>query len=262
MADTGEMTLQTDVGGLRAVDMQYRGIREIETGSIAFFQSATKLNTPGLGTLAPETFRPVAELSKQSITLFELEMEQAIETMGKLKERDFYFRWLSVYMPMNYLMERACETRLVSYIDEKGVDSNRLCFELSPTLLRDGNLQVARVIANLRNRGFHFLISDFGGTRSPLMKLSDFQVDYVILSRELTGYIGKSERSNAALHSVIQFVNGLGADPIADGISNATQAEVLYQNECRYVAGPLAGKYTAERYLRKKTDAILEEENT
>lgn len=252
--------IRTDVGGLRAVEMLFRGIREIESGNLAFFQSSTKLNTPGLGTLVPETFRPVAELSKQSISLFELELTQAMEAAKKFKERDFYFKWLSLYMPQNYLAERACETKLVAWFDEMNIDSNRVCFELSPTILNEGTSQVFRVVGNLRNRGFHFMITDFGGTSSPMMKLSELPVDYVILSQELTGYIGKSERSNAALHSVIQFVNGLGADAIADGITNATQAEILFQSECRYVAGPLSGKYTSERYIRKKNEAILTNE--
>ena len=41
--------LQKDVGGLRAVEMFYRGIREIETGSVVFFQSRTRLNTSASG---------------------------------------------------------------------------------------------------------------------------------------------------------------------------------------------------------------------
>ena len=38
----------TKVGGLRAVDMKFRGIREFEFGELQFLQSKTKLNTPDL----------------------------------------------------------------------------------------------------------------------------------------------------------------------------------------------------------------------
>ena len=69
---------QTDVGGNRAVEMFFRSIREIETGSLAFFQSKTRLNTPGLGILMPENFRDVAELSNQCLSLFELELRRAL----------------------------------------------------------------------------------------------------------------------------------------------------------------------------------------
>ncbi len=251
---------QTNVGGLRAVEMFYRGIREIESGSTTFFQSRTRLNTPGLGTLVPEAYRNVAELSKQCISLFELELTQSLEAGKKFLERDFYFRWLSVYMPLMFLKERSAENKLYAYTEECGLDTNRICFELSPRILVEGDSKVSRTILNLRNKGFHFLLTDFGGSNCPLMKLSEYPVDYVMMSQEITGYIGKSERSNAAIHSIVEFVNGLGAETIADGVTNATQAETLYESDCHYVAGPLSGKYTLERYVRKKTDSLIEKE--
>ena len=44
---------QTTVNGVRAIELYYRVIREISSGATAFFQSQTRLNTPGLGTLMP-----------------------------------------------------------------------------------------------------------------------------------------------------------------------------------------------------------------
>lgn len=242
----------TDVGGNRAVEMFYRGIREIETGSVAFFQSKTRLNTPGLGILMPENFRDVAELSNQCLSLFELELLQALEAEKKFKERDFSYKWLSVYMPPNFLIERGAESRLINYIEDFGTDCNKICFEIPLKILLEGTGKHSRMIENLRNRGFHFMLTGFGGNNSPLMKLSEYPVDYVMLSQEVTMYIGKNERSNAAVHSIVEFVGGLGADPIADGISTANQAEALFEAECRYIAGSLAGKYTLERYVRKR----------
>lgn len=249
--------LQTNVGGLRAVEMFYRGIREIESGSISFFKSKTRLNTPGLGTLAPENFRDVAEMSAQCLTLFDLELKQAIEAEKNLREREFIFRWISVYMPLKFLLERGAENRLLHTFEEAGLDTNRFCFELPAKLLTEGTSKHAQGILNLRNLGFHFMLTGFGGSDSPLMKLSEFPVDYVLLSKEITYYIGRSERSNAAIKSIIDFVSGLGADPIADGIQNAAQAETLFEANCEYICGPLAGKYTQERYIRKRNEGFL-----
>ena len=245
-------TNQTDVGGNRAVEVFFRGIREIETGNIAFFQSKTRLNTPGLGILMPESFRDVAELSNQCLTLFDMELGQVMEAAKRFKDRDFFYKWISVYMPPAYLIERGAEQRVLNTIEEQDIDPNRICFELPLKLLTDGNVKHSRVIENLRNRGFHFMLTGFGGSNSPLMKLSEYPVDYVMLSQEITAYIGKNERSNAAVHSIVSFVDGLGADAIADGISTANQAEAFFEADCRYIAGNLAGKYTLERYIRKR----------
>ena len=94
------------------------------------------------------------------------------------------------------------------------------------------------------------MLTDFGSISSPIMKLSEFEVDYVMLSPEITQYLGKDERSDSAVKSLIDFVSGLVAEPIADGISNVRQAESLYEFECEYCAGSLAGSYKAERFIR------------
>ena len=256
---------QTDVGGLRAVEMFYRGIREIETGSVVFFQSRTRLNTPGLGTLIPENFREVAELSNQCLTLFDLELTQVLEAEKTFRERDFFFQWISVYMPIRFLLEKGAESKLIRRMEGVGLDTNRMCFEVPSKLLTEGTVRHARAIANLRNLGFHFMLTGFGGSNSPLMKLSEFPVDYVMLSQEIIAYLGKTDRAASAVKSIVEFVSQLGAEPIPDGVSNAAQAEALYEAQCRYLSGALAGKYTLERYIRKRSEGYLktgeEEEN-
>ncbi len=249
-----ESKRQTLVGGLRAVEMFFRAIREIESGDTAFFQSATRLNTPGLGTLPPDSYREVAELSSQCISLFELEMAQILSALKKFNDRDIYYKWLSFYMPPAYLLERGAEQKLIAIMDENEVDTNRICFELPPKILTEGNKRHARNIENLRNRGFHFMLQGFGQSGTPMLKLSEFPVDYVLLSQEMNSYLGKSERSQSAVSAMVDFANGLGATTIADGVTTATQAEALFQAGCTYVAGPLAGKYVLERYVRKKND--------
>ena len=81
---------ETKVGGLRAVELYYRGIREFESGETTFLQSKTRLNTPDLGTMMPEAYRKVAELSTQCLTLFDFELQQLTETIKSLQDRDFY----------------------------------------------------------------------------------------------------------------------------------------------------------------------------
>ncbi|MCR5147541.1 MAG: EAL domain-containing protein [Eubacterium sp.] len=244
--------METKVGGLRAIEMYYRGIREFESGDTTFVQSKTRLNTPGMGTLMPETYRKVAELSNQCISLFELELKQAIDTIKSLLEKEFYFRWLSVYMPLRYLETKSIQQKLMDVMDETGTDTNRLCFELPSELLMNGTSVHSTVIEQLRNRGFHFMLTDFGGINSPLMKLAYFPVDFVMLSQEMISYLNKDDRSLSAISSIVDFIEGMEADVIADGVSNLEQAEQLFKAKVRFGAGSLSGRYMTERYLRRK----------
>ena len=248
MADT----ITKSVDGLRAVELNYRVIRDISSGQPAFLHSRTHLNAPKLGVLTPEQFRDVAEITDQCIELFWLEFQQALDASVLFEEREVAFQWLSVYMPVRVLLQVSVEHDLVDRCTNMKVPTNRICFELSEHLLEETNGLAAGSIRNLRNRGFHFMLSDFGGNSCPMMRLADFPVDYVMLSPEVSYYIGRGKRSDGAVRSIVGFISDLEAVPIADGVENSHQAEVLYGFDCRYCAGSLAGAYLQEQDIRKK----------
>ena len=246
--------VQTLVGGLRAIELYYRPIRESSSGSTAFLQSQTRLNTPGLGTLMPENFRNVAEITNQCIALFDLEILQALGAAEKFVERDVPFGWVSMYMPAEYLKDIRAERNLMEYCSRYNVHTYKLCFAVSAKILEERDGRAATVMKNLRNRGFHFMLTDFGSDSCPMMKLSEFPVDYVMLSPEVTQFLGRSERSDGAVKSIVDFVTELDAVPIADGVTSAAQAEKYFEFGCNFTAGTLSGKYVAGKYIRRKND--------
>ena len=248
--------IQTTVGGLRAVELHYRSVREISSGRTAFYQSQTILNAPKLGVLTPEKYRDVCEMTNQSDQLFRLELMQALDANAAFYEKELNFSWISVYLPVRMLRETNT-SRMVSELAVKyQVPTSRICFELSDKLLAETDEQVPLTIQTMRNLGFHFMLTDFGGSTCPLMRLSGFPVDYVMLSPEVTNYIGKGERSDNAVRSIITFVNDMGSEPVADGVFNAHQAETLYTFECMYCAGSISGKYLTEKQIKKKAENL------
>ena len=243
---------ENTVGGLRAVEQYYRVIREIASGLPVFLQSQTRLNTPSLGTLMPENFRKVTEMTRQCIDLFMLEFAQAARVLQKFEERELRFNWISLYMPIRFLLDGSPDRTLMECCSKYEISADRLCFALPDTLLNEDNESVAVQIQNLRNRGFHFMLTDFGEQGCPVMKLADYPIDYVMLSTEVTQFFERGERAQNAVRSIVGFIDDMGGTAISDGVSNSYQAESLYEAGCTYCAGALAGKYTAERYIRKK----------
>ncbi len=247
----GEQTL---VGGLRAVELYYRSVREISSGSAAFIQSQTRLNTPDMGVLMPEAYRELCDYTNQCTALFGLELVQALDAINRFIDREVAFHWLSVYMPVNFLRDEKAEKGIMGYAERYKIQPNQICFELPEKLLDEKSGAASENIKKLRNRGFHFMLDNFGAASTPMMRLSDFAVDYVLMSAEVTNYLGRDERSDNAVKSMIQFANDMGAEPIADGVVNIKQAETLFEFECNYCTGSLAGKYTQERYIRRRGD--------
>ena len=177
-----------------------------------------------------------------------------MESCNKFIERDIHFEWVSVYMPAEYLRDIRAERNLMGFCSQFEVSTNKICFALSAKLLEEQDGMASSVLKNLRNRGFHFMLTGFGADSCPMMKLSEFNVDFVLLSPEVTQFLGRSERSDGAVKSIIDFVTELDSQPIADGVANSRQVEQLYGYGCSYFAGPLIGKYVSERFVRKKND--------
>jgi EAL domain-containing protein (putative c-di-GMP-specific phosphodiesterase class I) len=200
----------------------------------------------------PENFRDVSEVTNQCINLFDLEFIQCLEAVKKFEDRELRFDWVSVYISAKYLNDQRAERNILTFCQRYDVPTNRICFALSDKILEETDGVAAKTIKHLRNRGFHFMVTDFGADNCPIMRLSSFEVDYVMLSPEIIGFLGKDERSDSAVKSLIDFCTDLGAEPIADGVFSSMQAEKLFSFECQYCAGSLAGKYNAERYVRKR----------
>lgn len=234
---------QTTVGGLRAIELNFRPMRDINTGRSISFLSRTHLNSPGLGVLMPETFRPAADISGQAQELFHLEMLRLAESAIALKESDRIFEWLSLDMPLSILKDRASTKILETICDQFSLSSGKFAFVIPETVLLEQDSTAAENIAFLRRLGYHMILSSFGENGCPFMKLSEYTMDYVMLSPSVTNYINKTERGNQAVHSIISFINELGCDPIADGVKNSVQAEILYSFGCNYCAGSLCGEY-------------------
>ena len=242
----------TTVGGLRAIELHYRVIRHIASGEASFLQARTQLNTPGMGTLMPENFREIADMSSQSTDLFLLELMQAIQAHQKFVAREVNFEWLALYMPVHYLQQIACDRILMENCRKYEVMYNRLCFALPGRLLLENDGIAARTIRILHGYGFHFMITGFGAQNCPVMRLTDFPVDYVMLSPELTYYLSRDNRAHNAVGAVVNFINEIGAVPIADGVAESHQAEIFYEFGCPYCAGRLAGAYLPECDIRNK----------
>ena len=249
-----DIEIQTTVGGLRAVEMQYRTIREIASGHTAFYQSQTILNAPKLGVLTPDKYRDVCEMTNQSSKLFELELIQALDACGAFIESELNFGWLSLYMPVRCLREKRTVKMINEKLAQREMATSKICFELAISLLEETDGEAADTINKMRNLGYHFMLSDFGQSSCPMMRLAEFSVDYVMLSPEVSNYIGRGERSDNAVKSIISFVNDLGSEPVADGVFNSRQAETLYSFECSYCTGNIAGKYMAENDIIGKNE--------
>ncbi len=243
MPDT--QTVQTTVGGLRAVELSFRPTLDIQGGTNIGFISRTHLNTPGLGILMPEVYRPVADSSGLSGELFELELMQLMEAVKGLTESSVIFKWVSIRIPIGVLKDGGSAEQADKMCQKYAVATNEIAFVVPPEVLLDTSEDVVKGISRLRRHGYHMILPDFGDNGCPFLKLSELEVDYAFIAPSVIAQVAQKDRTDKAVEGIIGYIKSMGVEPVADGVKNSTQAETLYGLGCNYCAGPLPGDYIA-----------------
>lgn len=242
------------VDGVRAVELFYRPIKNTDSGRVTFLQSQTRLNSPVMGTLMPADYLPVAQLSDRCVSIFKLALVQLLQALGKFHEREVDVDWASVFMPARFLRQTEAPRIVADYCDKFGVKYERVCFELSSDVLDEADSTAADNVALMRRQGFHFLLTGFGTEGFKMLKTAEFKVDNIMLDGSVAQVLGKSDRYDTCVNSLLSFVFDLNAEVIADGITDDKQVKQLSGMQCLYYSGENAGKYIAERYVRNRNE--------
>lgn len=254
------------VSGLRAIEMRYRPIYDSFTKGAAFYQSNMRLNAPDMGVLLPERFMPVVESDDRCIPLFKLALLQTIKAADKFNGRELDFDWISVNIPLRLLRRSDCTNILTEFTGMVGAKNNKICLEI-PSSVFDDEDGCSKSIRKLKDAGFHTMITGVDAVSFPLMRIADFEPEYVMLDEAITASIGKDKRSDTCICSLITLIRDLDAEPIATGVASAETAEKFYEFECSYytgagsATGDFSGNFLQERFIRRKNQEHEQEQS-
>lgn len=254
------------VSGLRAIEMRYRPIYDSFTKGAAFYQSSMRLNAPDMGVLLPERFMPVIEADDRCIPLFKLALLQTIKAADKFTGRELDFDWISVNIPLRLLRRSDCTSILTEFTGMVGAKNNKICLEI-PSSVFDDEDSCSKSIRKLKDAGFHTMITGVDAVSFPLMRIADFEPEYVMLDEAITASIGKDKRSDTCICSLITLIRDLDAEPIATGVASAETAEKFYEFECSYytgagsATGDFSGNFLQERFIRRKNQEHEQEQS-
>ena len=246
----------TTVDGVRAIEIRYRSIFRTDTRETAFFQSRMRLNAPNMGVLLPERFLPVLERSDRCVPIFLLSLLQIIKAADKFAERDLYFDWISLVMPLKILFTKGCVDIITDFMKKINADPDMICFEIPARIVDEKSGQ--EQMHSLRKAGFHTMLAGVSVDRFPMHRISELEPEYVVMDRQITRMLGKNERSDTCVKSLISFINSIDAEPIATGVASSDAADMLYDFDCPFYttdenSGDRSGSFMLERNIRRKS---------
>lgn len=253
---TANQEYNTTVDGVRAIELGYRPILKTDTGNTVDFQSRIRLNAPEMGVILQERFMPVLENSDRCVPLLLLALTQLIKAEEKFENRDIYFDWISIPIPLRMLFKSDCADKLTDLTKQLNASPDRVCLEIPSRIIEENGGE--KSLSALRKAGFHTMLSKVDAERFPLYKLAELEPEYVIMDKRVTAGILSGERAETCIKSVISFISEIGGKTVASGVTSPEAVDKLYDLGCSfYIADESMGRvgnFSLERYVRKQDD--------
>ncbi|MEE9345852.1 MAG: EAL domain-containing protein [Methylococcales bacterium] len=157
------------------------------------------------------------------------------------------------------LFEKFIRDQLDMYSNYQLAD--KLCFEISETLVIANLSDAIRFIHRIKKFGCYFCLDDFGGGLSSFSYLKSLPVDYL----KIGGSFVKEMENDPVQEAIVQSVNHIGRmmgrQTIAECVENRDTLERIKEIGVDYAQGYALGKpRLLHRIQRKKKDQFLSDD--
>jgi diguanylate cyclase (GGDEF)-like protein/PAS domain S-box-containing protein len=133
--------------------------------------------------------------------------------------------------------EESFLTYVVEELERSGVDSGRICFEITETAAISKLDSAIRFISILKTKGCRFILDDFGSGLSSFAYLRDLQVDFLKIDGEFVQNMMEDRVKRAMVESINQIGHVMGLQTIAEWVENRQTLDALKELGVDYAQG-------------------------
>jgi len=195
---------------------------------------------PERGIVPPFDFIPLAEETGLIVPIGKWVLETACEQL-KLWQRDAHTRHLT--LSVNVSAKQFHQADFVEQVQEilqrYAIDSTRLKFELTESMLLDQMDKAITTMAALRDIGVRFALDDFGTGYSSLQYLKKLPLYQLKIDQSFVRDIVVDGSDLAIVRTIIAMAQSLELEVIAEGVETEAQRQLLLNNGCENFQGYL-----------------------
>jgi EAL domain-containing protein (putative c-di-GMP-specific phosphodiesterase class I) len=221
----------------RQIRVVFQPLVDLASSRVVAAEALARWDHPGLGTVDPGRFIPVAERTGDIITIGRYVLDTALLQLATWNAgRDADER---ITMHVNVSPVQLAYPAIVHdvrrAIENSGVDPTLVVLEITESAALSSAL-VFDVLTALKALGVALAIDDFGTGYSSLSYLTWLPVDEIKLDRSFLTDLTR-EQNRTVLASMIGLAKGLGLDTVIEGIEHADQVDALVAIGARYGQG-------------------------
>ncbi|WP_240530261.1 sensor domain-containing phosphodiesterase [Novosphingobium sp. PC22D] len=222
------------------------------TNAAQEIEALVRWRHPRLGEISPGRFIPAAERSGVMPELGAWIVDRALSDLS---------RWAGLAMSVNLSPIQLQQEGFVSFLLEAcqkyRISPRRVILEVTETISIERNARALLTLELLRNAGFRIALDDFGTGYSSLCMMKNFKFDRLKLDRSLVIDIGEDETSRAVFDAAVQMARQIGAEVVAEGVSEEALVETALVAGCTHLQGFHLSQPVEAQTIQEIYDAAL-----
>ena len=162
---------------------------------------------------------------------------EAAAQIARWKEKYNFTLPISVNLSQSDVFDPGLVDRLVSQIEDNGLDFKNVKLEVTESAYTDDAKHLLDVIGRLRELGFEIEMDDFGTGYSSLNMLSDMPIDVLKMDMKFIRNIETNETDRRLVMLILDIARYLQVSVVAEGVETEKQLEILRAGKCDLVQG-------------------------
>ncbi len=193
---------------------------------------------PVRGFVPPSEFIPIAEENGMILVLGAWMLEQACDTLVRLREIGSAMP-LSINVSPRQFRQADFVRDVEAVLRKTGAPAARLIFEVTEGLLIDDLEETILRMGELARMGIRFSIDDFGTGYSSLAYLNRLPLHELKIDRSFVRDMPDKPTDAAIVKMIMSMARHLGLRVVAEGVETQAQADFLIANDCQLMQGYL-----------------------
>ncbi len=212
-------------------------------------EALVRWNHPRLGQINPGQFVPLFESNGLIRRLDSYVWRQVAAQMRDWKDRLDFCLPVSVNVSRVDMFDQDLVEHMCALMKEFGLHPDEFLLEITESAYTQDSARIIETVNELRRRGFHIEIDDFGSGYSSLSMISTLPMDALKLDMEFMHNAFRERKNTKMLDAVIDIAYSLEVPTIAEGVETAEQMFALKEMGCDIVQGYyFSGPMPAEEY--------------
>ncbi|WP_027796476.1 putative bifunctional diguanylate cyclase/phosphodiesterase [Paraburkholderia acidipaludis] len=257
-ADALRLKLESDLyDGVRngEFSLHFQPITSSATRGVVGVEALIRWQHPVHGLVPPSTFIPLAESVGLINYLGNWVLKAACMQLTQWDEQGISLQYIAVNVSPQQFRNPRFKDSVQEAIELTGVDSSRLVFEITESLLMQDPQHAKALLEELTALGIRFAVDDFGTGYSSLAYLQRFPLSKLKIDRSFVENLLTSRNDQAIVNAVVGLARTLDLEIVAEGVETEAQRELLTKLGCDHIQGWLVCKALPSEELAQRFNA-------